>query len=216
MRSLCATLQLGKRCCSGTRCRRPIIATKRLENLENKSFQCSCEICKHDQKLPNKKKKKRAALLKEIDTARKHVVGEASLANIERLLATIEQTYSVPAASVPRPSLWDPYLALTRVYASMEEPERTNTTAWKVLATLGFLVKRDTSSFTSSVQVDEWGLMADPLIETWVHLWTACECLVPCRPKLCKKAEHYSRTTYKICIGRMRALRRKGGRWLGK
>ena len=27
------------------------------------------------------------------------------------------------------------------------------------------------------------------------------ECLVPRRPELCKKAEQYARTTYKICIG---------------
>ena len=111
--------------------------------------------------------------MKGFDTAEKHVVGEAGLANLETLLAEIEQRYTVPAASIRRLSLRDPYLALTRVYASIDEPERTITTAWKFLGALGFVVQRDPSSVTSLFQVDQWGLMSDPLIETWVHLWTS-------------------------------------------
>ena len=144
--------------------------------------------------------------------AGKHVVGEAGLSNMERLLAAIEQTYPVPAATVPRLTLWDPYLALTRVYASIEDPLRTITTAWKVLAALGFVVKRDTSVITSPFQVEHWGLMADPLIETWVHLWTAYECLLPRRSELCEKAEEYARITYKICVGEDETFEEKVGR----
>ncbi len=184
---------------------------ERQENLRSWSFHCSCEICKHDEGLSNKKRKKRAAFLEEFDTAEKHVVGEAGLANIERLLAAIEQTYTVPAASVPRLSLRYPYLGLARIYTSIQEPERTITTAWKVLAALGFVVKRDTSSITSPFQVDQWGLMVDPLIEIWVHLWTAYGCLVPRCPELCKKAEQYARTTYKICIGEDESFEEKVG-----
>ena len=119
---------------------------KTQENLRNWEFRCSCEICTHDWESSNKKKKKRAALLKELDFASTDIVGEAGLAAIEKLFAAIEQTYTVPAASVPRLLLWDPYLGLTRVYASIEEPARTITTAWKVMAALGFIVKRDASS----------------------------------------------------------------------
>ena len=63
---------------------------------------CSREICTHDWESSNKKKKKRAALLKELDFASTDIVGEAGLAAIEKLLAAIEQMYTVPAASVPR------------------------------------------------------------------------------------------------------------------
>lgn len=139
-------------------------------------------------------------------------MGEAGLAAVEKLLAAIEQTYTAPAAAVPRLTLWDPYLALTRIYASIDEPEKTITTAWKVLAALGFVVKRDTSSVLSPFQVEQWGLMADPLIETWVHLWTAYECLLPRSPELCNKAEGYARTTYKICIGEDETFEEKVGR----
>lgn len=80
---------------------------KTQEKLQNWGFECSCEICTHDQQTSNKEKKKRAALLEEMDVAAKHVVGEADLANFERLLAAIEQTYSVPAPVVPRLTLWN-------------------------------------------------------------------------------------------------------------
>ena len=185
---------------------------KTQEKLLNWDFCCSCVICTHDQKTSNKKKKQRAVLLKELDFASRGIVGEAGLAAVERLLAAIEQTYTVPAASVPRLVLWNPYLGLTRVYASIEEPARTITTAWKVMAALGFIVKRDTSSVFSSFQVEQWGLMVDALIETWVHLWMAYERLVPRRPELCKKAEAYAKTTYKICIGEDETFEEQVGR----
>lgn len=174
---------------------------KMKENLQNWGFDCRCEICIQDQETLNETKDRRTALLKEWELAAKNVIGEAGLANMERLLAAIEQTYPVAAATAPRLALWDPCLALTRVYASMDDPMRTITTAWKVLAALGFVVERDTSSVASPFQVKQWGLMVHPLIETWVHLWMAYECLLPRRPELCKKAEDYAKTTYKICIG---------------
>ena len=181
------------------------------EKLQNWDFQCSCEICSHDRETSNGEKRKRAALLKEWDVAAKHVVGETGLANIERLLAAIEQTYTVPAAMAPRLALWDPYLALTRVYVSNESPERTITTAWKVLAALGFVVKRDSSSIFSPFEVEQWGLMVDPLIETWLHLWLSYGLLRPLQPMLGARAEHYAKITYRICIGEDESFEEKVG-----
>lgn len=87
----------------------------------------------------------------------------------------------------------------------------TITTAWKVLAALGFVVKRDTSSIFSPFEVEQWGLMADALIETWVHLWLSYELLVPRQSALCAKAEDYARTTYRICIGEDESFEEKVG-----
>lgn len=174
---------------------------KTQERLRNWDFHCSCKICTYDKKLSNKKKMERAALLKEWDMAGNHIEGEAGLAARERLLAAIEQTYTVPAATVPRLTLWDFYHGLARLYASIGEPERTIITAWKVVAALGYVVKRDISSVFSSFRIEQWGLMVDGLIETWVLLWMAYEKLVPRHPELCEKAEEYARTTYKICVG---------------
>ena len=181
------------------------------KKLQNWDFQCSCDICGHDRETPNNKKKKRAALLKEWDVAAKHVVGETGLTNIESLLAAIEQTYTAPAAMAPRLALWDPYLALTRVYVSNEGPEKTITTAWKVLAALGFVVKRDSSSIFSLFEVEQWGLMVDPLIETWVHLWLSYGLLRPRQPMLSARAEQYAKITYRICIGEDESFEEKLG-----
>ena len=184
---------------------------KAQEKLQNWGFECSCEICSYDRETSHKKKNKRAALLEEWDVAAKHVVGERGLANMERLLAAIEQTYTVPAAMAPRLALWDPYLALTRVYVSNEGPERTITTAWKVLAALGFVVKRDSSSIFSAFEVEQWGLMADPLIETWVHLWLSYGLLRPRQPMLGARAEQYAKITYRICVGEEESFEEKVG-----
>ena len=184
---------------------------KTQEKSQNWDLKCSCEICSHDQETSNKKKKKRAALLKEWDVAAKHVLVETGLANIERLLAAIEQTYTVPAAMAPRLALWDPYLALTRVYVSNEGPERTVITAWKVLAALGFVVKRDSSPIFSPFEVEQWGLMADPLIETWLHLWLSYRLLHPRQPALCARAEQYAKITYRICVGEDERFEEKVG-----
>ena len=181
------------------------------EKVQNWNFTCSCEICSHDRETSIKKKKKRAALLKEWGVAAKHVVGETGLAHMESLLAAIEQTYTAPAAMAPRLALWDPYLALTRVYVSNEGPERTITTAWKVLAALGFVVKRDSSSIFTHFEVEQWGLMVDPLIETWIHLWLSYELLRPRQPMLGARAEQYAKITYRICVGEDESFEEKVG-----
>ena len=159
---------------------------KTQEKLQNWGFRCSCEICNNDQETSNKKKKKRAALLEEFDIVGKNIMDEAGLVNIERLLDAIEQTYTMPAAIVPRLTLWGRYLALTSVYASIKAPTKTIMTAWKVLTALGFVVKRDVSSVTSLFEVEQWGVMVDPLIETWVFVWTSYERLVPRHSEVCE------------------------------
>lgn len=72
-------------------------------------------------------------------------------------------------------------------------------TAWKVLMSLGFTIKRQNLlSLKSPFEVEQWGLMEDGLIQIWVHLWTA---YAQVAPDLCKKAEEYAKITYRICIG---------------
>lgn len=103
------------------------------EKLKNWGFKRRCEICTHDHEASNKTKTKNwgAALLQEWDVAAKQVGSKAGLANMESLLGTIEhKTYTVSAAVVPRLTLWDPYLTLTRIYAFMEDLVKTNATLW--------------------------------------------------------------------------------------
>lgn len=146
-------------------------------------------------------KKKRGALLKEWDVATKHVVSVADLANMERQLASLEQTYTIPATLLPRLALTEPYIALVRSSYILGEPMKHITTAWKALASLGFTIRRDTSSVISPFEVEQWGLVVDPVIRIWLLLWIAYARLLPRQPELSKKLEEYTRTTYKICTG---------------
>ena len=67
----------------------------------------------------------------------KHLMDKAGLAATENLFAAMDKLYTGPASSIPREALWDHHLALTKAYASKEEPERTITTVWKSLTALG-------------------------------------------------------------------------------
>ena len=72
-------------------------------------------------------------------------------------------------------------------------------TAWKVLMSFSFTIKRQNLlSLKSPFEVEQWGLMEDCLIQIWVHLWTA---YAQVAPDLCNKAEEYAKITYSICIG---------------
>lgn len=138
--------------------------------------------------------------------------GGFDLPRAERLLAAIEKTYSAPAKDVPRLELPGPYLLLTRIYNSQDQPQRVIQTAFKVLASLGFVITHQfpkassaspsssssPPSNSSSFDILQWGLTQDKVIETWTHLWTAIPRVAP---HLSGKAEKYARVAYRICIG---------------
>ena len=121
------------------------------------------------------------------------------LAKAARLLAALEKTYSAPASAVPRLALWDPYLLLTRLHTANGHPEEVVQTALKVLSSLGFkLVRQNPVGPNSSFYVEQWGLMVEHVVETWLHLWVAYAQLAP---ELCEEAERCARISYKICGG---------------
>ena len=66
--------------------------------------------------------------MKELGITAKPPMDKAGLAGIEKLLAAMEQIFTAPATSILRKALADPYLALTRAYASRKEPEKAITT----------------------------------------------------------------------------------------
>ena len=53
-------------------------------------------------------------------------------------------------------------------------------------------------SSSMSFEVVQWGLMIDSVIEIWAHMWTAYAAIAP---QLCPKAEEYTKTSYRICVG---------------
>ncbi len=135
---------------------------------------------------------------------------DADLPKAERLLLAIEKTYSAPANDVPRLALWDHYLFLTRIYSSKHHQGKVIETAWKVLRSLGFIIKMQPPlSPETHFEVEQWGLMNNCVIQAWVHLWTA---YAQVAPDLCKKAEEYAKISYKICIGEDETFGEKYGR----
>ena len=171
---------------------------ERQKGLQNWGFNCTCAICE-DQKATKKGViRKRADLLKDLTSAF-GTGADPNLPKAERILSALEKTYSAPARIVPRLALWDPYLLLTRCYQLRNEHEKTVQTAWKVLESQGFVIKREiATSISSPFVVEHWGLVNDHLVEAWVHLWAAYAHVAP---SLCEKVEECAKIAYKLCVG---------------
>lgn len=128
---------------------------KTQEKLQNWGFQCTCAICQQSKKPKKNVSSKRLALLKDLKAAFGSQTG-ADLPKAERILDAIEKTYSAPASDVPPLALWDPYLLLTRIYSSKNQQDKVIETAWKVLISLGFTIKRQNPlSLKSPFEVEQ-------------------------------------------------------------
>ena len=171
---------------------------KRQERFKSWKFECTCAICQESKKVKKNVFKNRLGLLKDLDAAL-DTQTDVNLEKVDRIMAAIEKSYTAPASEVPRLALWAPYLLLSRNYCMNNQQDKVIETAWKALASFGFKIKReDPQSLKSPFEIEQWGLIDDHLIQTWVLMWTA---YAQVAPHLCKKAEEYARITYKICIG---------------
>ncbi len=171
---------------------------KTQEKFQNWGFNCTCVMCEEHKNTKNAVLKKRSALLQDLTDAFGSRSG-ADLPKAERVLAALEKTYSVPAATVPRLALWDPYLLLARLYNSNNQQDKVVLTAWKVLEALGFVIERQNpASAGSAFEVVQWGLMQDFVVEAWVLLWAAFSKVAS---ELCERAEECAKTAYRICVG---------------
>ncbi|KAL9044992.1 MAG: hypothetical protein Q9214_001912 [Letrouitia sp. 1 TL-2023] len=171
---------------------------KRQEKFQNWGFRCTCAICEQSKNTKKSVLNKRFALLEDLKAAFGSGI-TVNLPRMERTLKAIEKTYSAPASEVPRLALCDPCLLLTRIYTSMMQQNKVIETAWKLITSLGFIIKReDPQSLNSPFEIAQWGLVEDCLIQAWVHLWTA---YAQVAPYLCDKAEEMAKIAYKVCIG---------------
>ena len=168
---------------------------KTQESLRHWGFQCSCIWCQQDKKTPKKTHTKRMTLLEDLKAAFQ-TSGSTNLSRTEKIITAIEKTYSAPATDIPRLELADPYLLLTRIHTSHNRPQPAIQTAFKALTSLGFLIAHHAPD--PSFAVLQWGLPQEQVIETWTHVWTACDKIAP---HLCEKAEGYARISYRICVG---------------
>lgn len=175
-------------------------AKKAHERYNQWGFTCGCVICLDDRAINTLVHRKRHKLLEDL----KRVFNSPSLRRhetrqIERLLDTLNQTYTQPAKDVPRFLVCDPQLALARVYLAQNKAEKILESAVKVLTSRGFVVVGADSSLHTRFAVVEWGLLVDFLVETFLHVRTAFTAMGAVENA--KRADEYARTAYKILVG---------------
>ena len=162
-------------------------------------FVCGCAICLDARTTDALILRKRQKLIEDLKRIfNSSALRHAETEKIERLLDTLNQTYTQPAEDVPRLLLWDPQLALTRIYVAQNKASKSMKSAVKVLTSLGFGVVGADSSHTRFA-VLRWGLVEDHLVETFLHIRTAFTAMGAREDS--ERAEEYARTTYKILVG---------------
>ncbi|KAL2066321.1 hypothetical protein VTL71DRAFT_2392 [Oculimacula yallundae] len=183
-------------------------ATQR--ELEEYGFVCACELCSDAKSMSKQTLERRRVLRTELSAAF-HTggqrgafdCGKVDTARIERTLASLEGTYTKSAVEVPRTGLWDPYLALTRMYAVLGRSQNVIWSTLKILEMLGFSIHG--ASFpcrngeSKIIVVEKWGLVVDYLVECWMVLWTAYAVLGDV--ERADMARNFAVVSYRIVVG---------------
>ncbi|KAI9782552.1 MAG: hypothetical protein M1816_001849 [Peltula sp. TS41687] len=163
-----------------------IIAKDSHEKHKQWGFVCGCAICLDVRATDAVVHRKRGELMEDLKRVfNLSAVRRVEIENIERLLDRLNQTYKQPAEDVPRLLVWDPQLALARIYAAQNKVGKSMESAVKVLGSLGFVFVGADSCFA----IVRWGLLMDHVVETFLASRDS------------GRAEEYARTTYKIIVG---------------
>jgi hypothetical protein len=164
---------------------------------KNWGFACDCAMCQDV-------KRTKAAVVAE----RRKILGKMKrvcdssnvlqVGQLERLLKTLDHTYTQPADEVPRLLLWAPQLLLVRVYMAQNNIIKGLESVGKVLTALGFIVDGMDASSTS-FRVVKWGFVVDHLVETFLHARTAFKAMGA--EEHSRTAETYAKCAYKMVVG---------------
>lgn len=163
-------------------------------------FVCGCAICLDAGATDAVVFRKRQKLIDDLQ----QVVSSSSalrrneIKKMERLIDTLNRTYTQPANDVPRLLLWDPQLLLVRLYAAQNKVGKTMESAEKVFTSLGFVVVGADSSQTRFA-IAKWGFFVEHVVETFLHIRAAF--LTMGAGEDSSSAEGYARTAYKILVG---------------
>ena len=91
-----------------------------------------------------------------------------------KILVRFETAHTGPWTSQEKEALTKHYLTLTRIYTAIELPSSALGTAWKVLDTYGFVIKRypQLRRFYDFELVTR-GHVIERVVEAWIHIWKA-------------------------------------------
>lgn len=178
------------------------------QELQEYGFVCACELCEDAKATGSKTAKRREMLRVELSAAfatggqrGAFDCGKVDTARVERTLNLLANTYSSTAVEVPRTGMWDPYLALTRMYVVLGRSHEAISSTLKVFEMLGFEIRGAQIPAIGSgmVIVEKWGLVVDYLVECWMILWTAYAALGDL--ERAEIARNFAIVTYGIVVG---------------
>jgi hypothetical protein len=136
-------------------------------------FVCDCKLCHAERATPKEKQRKRAALLKDLKivfaqlNSSRRTLSQSDLDKSTKVLDALEATYAFPASEQPRLALYDPFLALARIYRKLNRPPRDVVAmATKVLSSMGF----ETQIVAKHLRIVRWGVLNDYVVEAFLHL----------------------------------------------
>lgn len=162
-------------------------------------FVCGCAICLDARATDSAVLSKRQKLLGDLhQLLNSPALRRVEIRKFERLMDTLNQSYTQPAKDVPHLLLWDPQLLLARLYVSQNKAGKVVESAAKVLTFLGFVVVGADLSQTCFA-ISKWGLSTDYLVETFLHIQAAFTAMGAERDSA--YAEKYAKTAYKILVG---------------
>ncbi|EMD86673.1 hypothetical protein COCC4DRAFT_143738 [Bipolaris maydis ATCC 48331] len=126
-------------------------------------------------------------------------VYDIPITEMERLLKALRETYTLPAEYVPRLSLWEPQLLLTRIYMGRANFTKGMDSVGDILNSLGFIFAGLDGTLID-FELTRWGQMVNHLVEVFLHARTGFSRLV--LEKKSNQAEYYAKLGYLCSTGR--------------
>jgi hypothetical protein len=183
---------------------------KTQQELRSYGFICECSLCVDAKRTSEDVMSERARLRNDLLMAFSTGVSKGSFdcarvdtARIEQLLGMLAMTYPKSAQEVPRTGMWDPYLALTRMYNILGRVEKVVWASLKTMEMLGFNITGAQVHLKSSdshvIVIEKWGLVVDYLVECWLMIWTAYASLGDF--ERADMARAFASVSYRIVVG---------------
>ena len=139
------------------------------EKLKSWKRNCDCAMCNDARKTKAAVVTKQEDLLVQMKKLCRTSRSQASFTEkLERLLKSLDATYTRPATEVPRLLLWDPQLLFVQIFNSKSNAKKSLEWVSELLVALGLVVVGADLSGTSS-EIEKWGLVVDRLVDVFLQ-----------------------------------------------
>jgi len=129
-------------------------------------------------------------------------LGGPNLARAESILADFETTHAGHLSDKQASALSYHFLTLTRIYTAIKQPANALRTAWKMLETHGFVIKKyKQSDHPYKFELEQWGTTTELVVETWLHICKAYANLSVVAQDECDELEGHAWTAWYAFYG---------------